>query len=114
MPITAQLIGCLTLRNEGDGCLTSKYMNNTIDPGPFTEACKLMPGTGIAATFCGRYKTVWIESGLVDKSAELRISLRLHYPGIYDLEWHNSSGITIFYGTGMLFGELLVATYWMT
>jgi hypothetical protein len=52
--------GCFVFRNEGDGCLTSKYLEHR-SPKPFTESATIKDGTGSSDPFEGEYETTWLE-----------------------------------------------------
>ncbi len=101
MPIRG---GCV-FRNDGDGCLSSKYVNDNGDP--FVETCKLIPGAGTNDPFEGKFKTVWLES---TSGAPVATTLEITKlsPSTYKLVWHNPK----FEGIGMLYQGLLVCGYW--
>jgi hypothetical protein len=104
--------GCFVFRDEGDGCLTSKYLEHQTAE-PYSECSKRKPGdkSGIFDPFIGEFTTCWLEDG-GDHIADLSITKR---GGVYDLEWRNISGSDWEYGgTAMLFEEKLVGSYWKT
>jgi len=82
------IIGSFFFRDEGDGCLTSKYMNDSSTECPFTEGCKLIPGTGTGDKFCGKYQSVWIEDNDKHVKAELLIKKNPKNSYTYKLYWH--------------------------
>lgn len=98
------LIGSFIFRNEGNGCLTSKYHHFNVSKNCFSECAELLPDT-YQNGFEGHYKTTWIEEGL---PIELVIK---RTDAIFKLTWIES-GIPTFEGTAMLVGELLVGAYW--
>ena len=111
-----QIIGSFVFRNEGDGCLTSKYHHADSTNGAYTEACKLLREDPLHPLdrFAGTYRTAWIEEP--DNSAEsteLLIRLKTHH--IYELFWYNppftNSADAVFEGTAMLYGDLLTGAY---
>lgn len=113
MERTIKIIGVCVFRNDGDGCLTSKWMNE--GEGPLVEACKKVkekdsePEKDENKEFEGKYDTVWLE-GKVHERAILLID---KIPGgRYSLKWTRNNGSIIFEGIGMVFDGLLVATYW--
>ena len=107
-----QIIGSFVLRNEGDGCLTSKYQHGDSDQTPFTESCKLIGPIVPNHRFLGNYRTVWLEDRNRVVSAELRIISDPVNASQFRFTWLDDAGTTIFEGTGMLFGEFLVGAYW--
>lgn len=118
MSITTTIIGSFVFRNEGDGCLTSKYNHKDSKQGPFTECCKLTGNLtdhnssdirNTPASFVGNYKTTWIEIGNKARNCDLTISPPVN--NIYALEWKDKGTIE-FEGTAMLFEKLLVGAYW--
>lgn len=107
-----QIIGSFVFRNEGDGCLTSKYHHGDSTTCPFTEACKLTTPPITNDIFIGTYRTVWIEdNGHVE--SELTIRRHPRNNDLFELHWRNpTSGHLIFEGTGMIFERLLIGAYW--
>jgi hypothetical protein len=109
-----QIIGSFFLRDEGDGCLTSKYHHGDSLEGPFTEACKLTDQSTSNERFVGTYRTVWLEDDNEHLAAELLIERHPRNTAIFRLFWRDAANNNrnIFEGTAMLFGTLLVGTYW--
>ena len=107
------IIGSFVFRDEGDGCLTSKYMSDGPE-SPFTEGCKLIAGTGTPDKFCGRYQTAWLEEKDRHVKAELLIEKNTSNGNIYKLYWYEPKNRSagIFEGSAMLFENLLVGAYW--
>lgn len=101
-----EIVGSFVFRNEGDGCLTSKFLANT-DDTPHTEACKrkteLIPDT----PFVGTYTTVWVQPGGSTGKATLEIQKA---GDIYNLEWRNTP--LKYLGKAMMFEGKLVGSYW--
>lgn len=108
----ARIMGVCVFRNEGDGCLTSKYVNEMSDP--FTESCKLIAREN-DDQFSGRYQTTWLErmdnGDIRTRSGELLISQNPEFSSL-SLRWVPQRGGEEYEGVGMLFGDLLVASYW--
>jgi hypothetical protein len=108
-----QIIGAFTFRNEGDGCLTSKYHNGSLSC-PFIEACKLINPTTLNPNdiFIGEYQTIWLENNN-HVAATLIISRRRNNPRLFDLNWrHPTTNAFMFDGTAMIYENILVGTYW--
>ena len=103
------IFGSFVFRNEGDGCLTSKYINNGMT-GPLTECSKLQTEAG-NDKFIGNYFSVWLDTPRVISNSSLEIS-KSPANAFYDLLWKNSKKTPIYGGQGMLFGDLLVGCYW--
>ena len=108
-----RLIGSFVFRNEGDGCLTSKYHHEDSPDCPFAEACKLTAGAIPNDRFVSIYRTVWLED-TTHVPAELIIERHPLNPVLYKLIWH-APGLPaniIFLGSGMIDDNLLVGAYW--
>jgi len=103
------LVGSFIFRNQGDGCLLSKYVNN-IALDPYVEACKMIPGEPLGNPFEGRYTSVWIEDNGVRLDCVLIISTIPN--NRYELQWRDRQGRSLYEGIGMLFESLLVGSYW--
>jgi hypothetical protein len=58
MPFT---LGYFVFKNIGDGCLVSKYGNDSLK-SPLTESAKLISGELPNDLFTGTYRTTWIEN----------------------------------------------------
>jgi hypothetical protein len=108
------IIGSFVFRDEGDGCLTSKYMHDDSLQCPFTEGCKFISASTTMGKFCGIYQSVWIEDNDNYIKAGLSIEKHPKNDSIYKLRWYEPGdpNAIIFYGTGMLFENLLVGAYW--
>lgn len=109
-----QIIGSFVFRDEGDGCLSSKYQNADSRECPFTEACKIIGAVFDGPPFVGTYRTVWLEDGNVHIDAELNIIRHPQNPRIFKLKWYHPGAPAeiIFEDTGMLYGDLLTGAYW--
>lgn len=107
-----QIIGSFVLRNEGDGCLTSKYQHADSSQTPFTESCKLIGPISPNHRFIGDYRTAWLEDNNKVMSSTLSIITDPINTNQFKLTWSNNFGVILFEGTGMLFGEILVGAYW--
>ena len=103
------IMGSFVIRNEGDGCLTSKYLEHT-STVPFTECCIRKASTVQEADdpFVGIYTTTWLEPG--GRTSELIIQRN---GNVYSLNWDTISNTTIRYrGSAMLFENKLIGCYW--
>lgn len=107
--VKTEIIGTCVFRNEGDGCLTAKYMNASVE-GPFVECCVRLEKSE-KDSFIGEYKTTWIEDGNICKNGILKIDPHYLNKNLFELTWTDASKI-IFKGHGMLFEKLLVTAYW--
>jgi hypothetical protein len=108
-----KIIGSLVFRNDGDGCLTSKYHHNESVDGPFTEACKLVSAPNVEDIYIGTYRTVWLDDNNDFMDATLIIEISEINNRIYKLSWrHSEDGDNLFTGTAMKFGDLLIGAYW--
>ena len=103
------IFGSFVFRDEGDGCLTSKYINKGMT-SPLTECSKLHNKTG-NDKFVGYYFSVWLDSPSDGNNSFLEI-LKRTTNDYYDLVWIDSKKVHIYEGQGMLFGDLLVGCYW--
>lgn len=105
------MIGTFVFRFEGDGCLTSKYLNQG-QATPYVEACKLKEAPSDIDNFSGRFDTVWIEENNKCVCAELSIIKKTS--DSYELIWYklNQPESILFNGIGMLYDNLLVGSYW--
>ncbi len=103
--------GCFVLRNEGDGCLTGKYMHD--NNGPFTEACRIddIKKLNEQDPFCNTFKTTWLEVGNKTQDLMLEINRQHDNPLLFELKWFSKKE-TSFWGKGMLHNGLLIGTYW--
>jgi hypothetical protein len=109
------IIGSFILRNEGDGCLTSKYQNG--DGNCFVECCKkLSEDKNNTDPFCGEYLTTWIEQDGTNNPQKFRTEKSSLFicknAQTYKVKWYDKSNPQIFEGTAMLVDDILVGTYW--
>ncbi len=102
------VVGAMVFSNSGDGCLSSKYINEG-SKGAYTETCKLIIPDANGLSFCGNYTTVWLQDG-GHEAGELEITYDKALE-CYKFYWRQN-GKDIYEGTGMLYGELLVGSYW--
>ncbi len=102
------VIGSFVFRNEGDGCLSSKYINRGM-PSPLMECSKTIGNLTPDDLYSGRYDSIWLEGGNQTNSSIL--NAQRNQDGIYILTW-TLNGNDIFGGQGMLFENLLVGCYW--
>ncbi len=106
-----KIIGTFVFTNVGDGCLTSKYVNNVMDT-PLVEGCKLISEGNYQDHFIGNFKTTWIENENESIFCNLNISNKTE--SIYNLKWSNieKPNKIIFVGIGMIYQGNLVGSYW--
>lgn len=108
-----QIIGSFILRNEGDGCLTSKYHHGDSLECPFTEACKRTTPLINNVVYIGTYRTVWLEDNNILVNATLTILEHPNNENIYKLIWLNPDTNTrIFEGSAINFNGMLLGAYW--
>jgi len=111
-----QIIGSFVFRNEGNGCLTSKFQHGNSKECPFTEACKLKNKEKINKinSFYGIYRTVWLQDNNAIVNSDLLIEEHPENPDLFKLTWHkpDKPNDIIFWGSGMIFENLLVGAYW--
>ena len=109
-----QIIGSFIFRNEGEGCLTSKYHHGDSLECPFVEACKLITTIDYDDIFVGTYRTIWLEDNNNHEVAELSIRRHQRNNNIFELFWRDPSNnqALIFEGTAMIYDNLLTGTYW--
>jgi hypothetical protein len=110
----SRLIGSFVFRDEGDGCLTSKYHHEDSRECPFTEAAKLISKNESTREFIGSYRSVWLEDANTHIPAILVIEPHRLNTALFKLTWHEPDDPTdiIFRGSGMLYENLLVGSYW--
>ena len=101
------IIGSFVFRNEGDGCLTSKYINRGMNT-PLVE-CSKVQGRVAEDGFSGNYFSVWLDSSVDSNSSSLRITRNNES---FDLRWTNVNSGDEYAGQGMLIDGLLVGSYW--
>lgn len=106
--------GSFVFRDEGDGCLTSKYVNTR--SMPFVEAAKLRGNVSEKGRFYGVYDTVWLETdGTSITHTRALLTITRDALGNYELKWQTDVNSPPFFeGIGMLFENLLVGGYWST
>ncbi len=98
--------GCFFMRNEGNGCLTSLYLEHT-STEPFTECCIRAAGTFADDPFTGIFSTVWMEPE--SRAALLTISRN---GLVYDLVWVIPDLTGGYRGRAMLSEGKLIGSYW--
>ena len=110
------IIGTFVFRNEGDGCLNAKYMNEH-EMLPYGETCVLQDQNRNHQGFIGNYSTTWFEQNQINQTAVLSInpnnSNNAGNANSFVLEWRRNGNL-IFKGIGMVYGEVLVGAYWGT
>ncbi len=103
--------GSFVFRNEGDGCLTSKYMNDSA--GPFTECCTLIKSVeNPQDAFCGSWHSVWLQDNGEQGDAMLEIDRQKTNTKLFELTWTDKESNILFRGLGMLYETFLVGLYW--
>ncbi len=105
----SKVMGGCVFRNDGDGCLSSKYVNLASEP--FVETCKLIHSTRSkdeTDPFVGRYQTTWLED-FSGSSITTELIISRDPNGRYLLEWTQPP----YRGVGMVYHDLLVCGYWL-
>mgnify|MGYP003597874898 CR=1 FL=1 len=104
----ATIFGTLLIRNEGNGYLTSVYLEHS-ETRPNVENCIRQGDSGSDDPFTGVFDTSWLEPGA--QRAVLTISRQ---PGVvYDLKWGRISNAGYVYkGRAILTEGKLVGCYW--
>jgi hypothetical protein len=106
--------GYFIFKNVGDGCLVSKYCNDTLE-SPLTECSKLVSGNILNDPFIGIYRSTWIETGyaltnLADTTDQTLLKIELKHIGIYKLTWYEGAKVC-FTGEAMVYENVLVGSY---
>ncbi|MFA7380151.1 MAG: hypothetical protein WC150_06800 [Bacteroidia bacterium] len=106
----SKVTGSFVFRNEGDGCLTCKYLNDGT-PSPLTECSKLDDTPPQSCDpFIGTFTTTWVEDTGVHQLAKLTIKRVNQY--CYDLSWVRENQTKVaFTGKAMLYQGNLVGHY---
>ena len=107
-----EFIGSFTLRDEGDGCLSSKYHHADSNGGPFMEACKRIGNNDDGEVFIGQFSTIWLDDNNRHEAAELKIVTNENNTNLFRLTWADLDEKHLFEGTAMRFQDLLVGAYW--
>jgi hypothetical protein len=109
-----RIIGACVFRNDGNGILSSQFVNE--NSPPFTETCQRIGGANASQPFVGRYNSVWLED-LVDREVQInprRAILDIEFnisQNSYRITWTAAEGLH-YSGIGMLYSGLLVCGYW--
>lgn len=94
-------------RNEGNGCLSSVYMEHQSNR-PFTESC-ISQGPVNADPFIGTFDTSWLEPQ--NRTGRLVIK---RTGMTYDLTWSGfSDDGSVYRGTAFLSEGKLIGSYWL-
>jgi len=102
-----EVIGSFYFRNEGDGCIMGKYLNQGMST-PLPECAKKSESTK-ELDFEGTYQTAWHAHGSANESM-LEIKPR---KGKFFLTWTDKkSEQVLFKGEAMIVEGLLVGSYW--
>lgn len=106
-----RIFGCFIFRNEGNGCLTSVYLEHN-GIRQFTESCIRRGNTNDTDPFVGEYNTSWLEPE--NRTALLTIAIDDNNNGLYNLTWTEISGSENFQysGKGFMHEGRLSGTYW--
>jgi hypothetical protein len=109
----SEVKGSFIIRNEGNGCLTSIYLEHRTNT-PYTECCKQITTDNPNDPFAGHYNTCWLEEGWTGaRTANLSIQQSEGNRNIYNLRWTNIPESEWRYqGTAMLFEGKLAGCYW--
>jgi len=104
--------GAFVFRNEGDGCLTSKWINDTANTA-YVESCKLLPDENQDG-FRGRYRSSWTEDNNITVECDLLIEPHRQNRQLFQLTWRRTgnAGTVLFQGIGMMHGDLMMGSYW--
>lgn len=107
-----KVIGSFVFRNEGDGCLTCKWLNEGLKK-PLIECSSLIRGTSESDGFVGDYLTSYIDFDNQHYLRYLRITLDVEKSGIYELKWYHNQDFSdiAFIGWGMLYEGKLIGHY---
>jgi hypothetical protein len=98
--------GTCVFRNDGDGCLSSKYANENSEP--FVESCKQISRPPQENDpFVGKFRTVWLEN-IDDNPVPDILEITRQQNDTYRLVWESTG----YKGIGMLYNNLLVCGYW--
>lgn len=100
------MTGAFIFRDEGDGCLSSKYFNSTMNT-PLMEAAKIKKGTKGTDPFTGQYSTVWLEKSGSPEFGDLEITKKTS--DIFSLKWSNPK--QNYAGEAMIVDGLLVGWF---
>ena len=101
------VFGSFAFKDDGDGCITSKYLENS-HITPLVECAKLdgKPGKEL---FEGNYKATWVDAATGYGNADLEIVKKFD---IYELSWKGISGKFSYEGRGFLYQGKLIGSYW--
>lgn len=109
------IVRTFVFHNEVDGCLNAKYMNED-ERLPYGETCVLKNRNRNLQGFAGDYSATWFEQNDQQVAANLSIvqnpDNNAGSANTFHLEWTRDDNTRIFEGIGMLYGDLLVGTYW--
>ena len=105
-----KVTGSFVFRDEGDGCLTCKYLNDDIQ-SPFTECCKIKSTPHHCDPFIGTFTTTWIEA--IDEHEIATLNIRRGSGDFFELKWdvHGKATNPTFTGKAMLYHGLLIGHY---
>jgi hypothetical protein len=108
--------GYFIFKNVGDGCLLSKYGNDTLK-SPLTECAKLIRGNQSGDLFIGIYRSTWIELGFAGENlnetiGQSLLEIKPKHNGVYTLTWYDGEvDKPRFTGEAMVYENILVGSY---
>lgn len=107
--------GYFIFKNVGDGCLLSKYGNDSLE-SPLAECAKLIKGSQCDDDYIGIYRTTWVELGFAGNDLDETIGqslleIKAKHSGVYTLTWYEEGKETSFTGEAMVYEKILVGSY---
>jgi hypothetical protein len=105
--MNTDLTGSFVFRNEGDGCLTSKYFNHGTKK-QYVECC--LKRNGQPGGLVGEYDSMWREAA--GNVVDIILTIAPAPNDTFYLEWKDLNGV-LWKGVAMRTGgDSLVGTYW--
>jgi hypothetical protein len=102
----ATIFGRFYFKRTASKNLVGEFSNDK--SGIHTESADLVGNAG--NDYFGDYYSTWQDSSSRSLHADLNISPKPGFPGVYKLEWKRSRAI-IFTGEGMLCDDILIGNY---
>jgi len=109
--LPSTLIGTFAIRNQGNGCLFSKFVN-TVENRAMVESLILIPGSEPAkpSPFEGSYESLWLQGG--GAVTGYTVSIVILDDARYGLRWTRPHDVE-YMGIAMIFENFLVGAYWI-